>query len=55
MTGRERELADTIERRNMYIADIVCVQETKWKGSKARNMGGGFKLFYHKVNERKWI
>ena len=25
----------------------MCVQETKWKGSKARNIGGGCKLFYN--------
>ena len=24
----------------------MCVQETKWKGSKARELGNGFKLFY---------
>ena len=38
MTGRGRELADLMERRN---ADILCLQETKWKGSKARSIGGG--------------
>ena len=26
--------------------DIMCVQETKWKGCKAREIGNGFKLFY---------
>ena len=25
--------------------NIMCVQETKWKGSKARELGNGFKLF----------
>ena len=43
MTERGRELADMMERRNV---DILCLQETKWKGSKARNIGGGCKLFY---------
>ena len=38
MTGRGRELADMMEPRNV---DILCLQETKWKGSKARNIGGG--------------
>ena len=42
MTGRKRELADMMERRNV---DILCLQETKWKGSKTRNNGGGCKLF----------
>ena len=44
MSGRGREVADMMERRKL---DILCVQETKWKGSKARNLGGGCKLFYH--------
>ena len=26
--------------------DILCVQETKWKGNKAREMGDGYKLYY---------
>ena len=38
MTGRGRELADMMERRNV---DILCLQETRWKGSKARNIEGG--------------
>ena len=37
MTGR-RELADLIERRNV---NILCLQEIKWKESKARNIRGG--------------
>ncbi|KAI5606603.1 hypothetical protein C0J50_2102 [Silurus asotus] len=28
-------------------------QETKWKGSKARNIGGWFKLFYHGVDGKR--
>ena len=51
MTGRGRELADMIERRN--VVDILCLQETKWKGSKARNIGGGCKLFYNGADGRK--
>ena len=50
MTGRGRELADMIERRNV---DILCLQETKWKGSKARNIGGGYKIFYNRADGRK--
>ena len=50
MTGRERELADMMERRNV---DILCLQETKWKGSKARNIGGGCKIFYNGADGRK--
>ena len=50
MTGRERELADLMERRNV---DILYLQETKWNGSKARNIGGGCKLFYNGADGRK--
>ena len=32
-----------MERRKI---DIMCVQETKWKGIKARELETGFKLFY---------
>lgn len=44
MTGKGRELVDVMQRRKV---DVLCVQETRWKGSKARNLGAGFKLFYH--------
>ena len=50
MTGRGRVLADMMNRRNV---DILCLQETKWKGSKARNIGGGCKIFYNGANGRK--
>ena len=50
MTGRGRELADMMERRSV---DILCPQETKWKGSKARNSGGGCKIFYYEADGRK--
>ena len=39
-----------MERRNL---DILCLQETKWKGSKARHIGGGCKLFYNGADGRK--
>ena len=50
MTGRKRELAHLMERRNV---DILCLQETKWKGSKARNIGGRCKLFYNGADGRR--
>ena len=50
MTGRGRDLADMMEQRNV---DILCLQETKWKGSKARNIGGGCKIFYNRADGRK--
>ena len=27
--------------------NILCVEETRLKGSKAKNIGGGYKLFNH--------
>ncbi|KAF7709811.1 hypothetical protein HF521_016661 [Silurus meridionalis] len=50
MTGKGREVADMMERRKV---DMLCVLETKVKGSKARNIGGGFKLFYHGVDGKR--
>ncbi|KAK3524731.1 hypothetical protein QTP86_001890 [Hemibagrus guttatus] len=50
MTGKGRELADMMERRKV---DILCVQETRWKGSKARRIGAGFKLFCYGVDSKR--
>ncbi|KAK3517034.1 hypothetical protein QTP70_032526, partial [Hemibagrus guttatus] len=50
MTGKGRELADMMERRKV---DILCVQKTRWKGSKARSTGAGFKLFYYGVDSKR--
>ena len=36
MTGRGREVVDMMKRRKV---GILCVQETKWKGSKATVTG----------------
>jgi Reverse transcriptase (RNA-dependent DNA polymerase) len=44
LTGRCAELAETLRRRRVMIA---CIQETRWKGSKSRDIGEGYKLFYH--------
>ena len=43
MTGKEMEIADVLRRRKV---DVACIQEVKWKGSKARNVGHSYKLFY---------
>ncbi|KAK3571138.1 hypothetical protein QTP86_003097 [Hemibagrus guttatus] len=48
--GKGRELADVMERKKV---DILCVQETRWKGSKARSIGAGFKLFYYGVDSKR--
>ena len=39
-----------MERRKVV---ILCVQETKWKGSKVSSIGDGFKLLYHSVDGRR--
>ena len=41
---------DFMERRKV---NIMCIQETKWKGSKAKELGNGFKLFYIGEDGRK--
>ena len=43
MTGKGREIADLMEKRRM---DILCLQETRWKGNKAKELAGGHKLLY---------
>ena len=44
MTEKSRELAGTMTRRNI---DIACVQETRWKGAKAREIEEGYAVFYY--------
>jgi hypothetical protein len=44
LTGKHREVVDTMIRRRV---NILCVQETKWKGQKAKEVEDtGFKLWY---------
>ena len=50
MTGTGRELVDMKEFRNV---DILCLRETKWKDSKARNIKDECKLFYNRADGRK--
>lgn len=37
--GKRRKLADMMGGRKV---DILSLQETRWKGNKARSAGGGF-------------
>ncbi|XP_064095658.1 uncharacterized protein LOC135207762 [Macrobrachium nipponense] len=48
MTGRGRAIADLMKTRQV---DILCVQETRWKGNKARELGEGYKMFYSGANK----
>ena len=43
MTGRGREIVEVCKRRNI---GILCVQETKWTGKGARELGEGFMILY---------
>ena len=50
MTGKDSEIVDMMYRRK---ADILCVQETKWKGSKARELGNGHNLYFHGLDKKR--
>uniref|UniRef100_A0A8I6Y736 Reverse transcriptase domain-containing protein n=1 Tax=Hordeum vulgare subsp. vulgare TaxID=112509 RepID=A0A8I6Y736_HORVV len=51
LTGKLRELVDTAVRRRV---DVLCVQETKWKGQKAKDVEDtGFKLWYTGTTSNK--
>ena len=43
MTGRGRELVEVCKRRNI---GILCVQETKWTGKSAKELGEGLNILY---------
>ena len=44
LTGKLRELVNTATRRRV---NILCVQKTKWKGQKAKEVdNAGFKFWY---------
>ena len=45
MTRKGREVADLMERRGM---DILCEQETRWKGKRAICIGRGYKFMSFK-------
>lgn len=44
MMGRSRELSSVLRTRRI---DIACIQEIKWRGAKAREIGDGYKLYYN--------
>ena len=50
ITGNGREVADLMERRGLA---ILCVQETRWKGEKARCIGGEYKMWYCGSRKKK--
>jgi len=51
LTGKLRELVDVAHKRRV---NILCVQETKWVGEKAKEVEGtGFKLWYSGKDRNK--
>ena len=48
MTGRGWAIADLMKTRKV---NILCVQETRWKGNKAKELGEGYKLVYSGANK----
>ena len=44
LTGKGAELVDLMKRRKI---SILCLQETRWKGAKAREMRREYKLYYN--------
>ena len=51
LTGKLSELVDTAVRRRV---NILCIQETKWKGQKAKEVDNtGFKLWYTGTTSNK--
>ncbi|VDO87408.1 unnamed protein product [Heligmosomoides polygyrus] len=50
LTGRSREVADLMKRRKI---EVLCLQETRWKGAKAKEIGEGVKLFYNGEDTKK--
>ncbi|KAK1361791.1 craniofacial development protein 2-like [Heracleum sosnowskyi] len=49
LTGKFLELVDMLKKRHV---DVVCIQETKWKGDKTKE-ANGFKLWYSGVVNTK--
>lgn len=50
LTGKSREIVDVMQRRGI---SVMCLQELKWTGQSAKELGDGYKLFYSggKINE----
>ncbi|XP_068245355.1 craniofacial development protein 2-like [Palaemon carinicauda] len=47
MTGKGRELVDFMERRKI---GVLCEQEIRWKGNRARELAKGGKFYYSGAN-----
>ena len=52
LTGKGRELADMMQRGRGKVK-VSCLQDTTCKGSMARSIGEGFKLYYQCVDRKR--
>lgn len=52
LTGKWKELVDLIERRRI---GVLCIQETRWKGNKTKDLGRGYKLYYSGGRNRNGV
>ena len=43
MEGKALEVVEIMRRRKM---EVLCVQETKWKGDRARKMAEGYNMLH---------
>ena len=43
MEGKALEVVEMMQRRRL---EVLCVQETKWKGDRARQMAGGYNMMH---------
>ena len=50
MTGKRHEIVKMMLEKNIQ---ILCVQETRWAGSKSYGIGKGFKMLYHGYDNRR--
>src|SRR6218665_2704841 len=50
LTGKAREIVDVMQRRKI---NILCLQEMKWIGESAREIGDGYKLIYNGGKQRR--
>ena len=50
MTAIGRAIADLMRMRRV---DVLCVQETRWSGNEAKELGKGYKLTYSSGTNKK--
>ncbi|KAI5735913.1 hypothetical protein M8J77_024198 [Diaphorina citri] len=49
MNGKGREIVDMMQKRRV---DVLCIQETRWKGNKAKQLEEGYKIYYSGADAR---